>query len=93
MLLQVRHVSVQELPTEARNNGASWDAFKLLRFGGDVLSWMVAQGRERPAEHLRFEFRPGQQGQAVQCSVVEGGELPGRVRAVLAVGGSGALGG
>ncbi len=71
------------LPSMAKERGSPFDAWQLLRFGDSCLSWMLAHGEASPGAHLRFEYMPFRKEVAV--SVVEGGDLLGRV--------SGALGG
>ncbi|KAF5841463.1 hypothetical protein DUNSADRAFT_12907 [Dunaliella salina] len=59
-LKEVQRIPVQELPSAAEKAGHKWDAWKLLRFGEDVLGWMQSVSRLHPGQALRFEYKPDQ---------------------------------
>jgi hypothetical protein len=57
--LQMERLHVSTLPSTSASRGARWDAWQLLRFGEDVLTWMSQAAQQHaPGQHLRFEF-PG----------------------------------
>lgn len=89
--MQVKKLAVQKLPSESAAGGQPWDAWQLLRFGDDLLSWMRRTAGSTPGQHLRFEYRPA--GRVVCCSVVEGGSLPGRLKAIVGGGAAAGAGG
>ncbi len=70
---------LEQLSAEA---GHPWDSELLLRWGDDVLRWMRACGEKRPEQHLRFRCIKG----VIQLQVLQGGDLPERLRQLLARG-------
>ncbi len=72
---------MERMPSLAAAQGQRWNAWQLLRFGSDLLSWMDARCAEHEGQHVRFEFSPATG--RVACAVVEGGALPDRLREAL----------
>lgn len=77
---QVERHPVARLPAIAREAGAPFDAYRLLRFADSALTWMAGVASSRPGEHWRFEHVPARG--CIEAHVVEGGDLPARVDAV-----------
>lgn len=72
-------VETGSLSREARAAGHEWKPFHLLTLGHEVLAFMRQMGAAHVERHLRFSYAR----QEVVCSVVEGGDLPGRIHNIL----------
>lgn len=88
----MERLDVATLPSTSAARGARWDAWQLLRFGEDVLSWMISHAQNAPGQHLRFEFDGSseaapqrgtsrsrgapQEPPLITCKVIQDGHLP-----------------
>lgn len=65
------------LPSAAAAAGQGFDAWQVLQFGDEVLSWMSMACQYSADQQLRFEYSPSER--RIHCRVVPGGTLPARL--------------
>ena len=92
-LTRVDRIPTADLPPWSAGQGGGWRPDGVVAAGGGILEWVAARAGERAGQQVRVEYVPpprrggGARGPPapgeLRASVVEGGELPGRVRAAV----------
>jgi hypothetical protein len=77
IVCQVFELPVASLPSEAAAAGQIFDAWQLLQFGDEVLSWMIKRGKEAAGCHIRFHYAPD--SNCISYKKMHDGKLPGRI--------------